>query len=79
MVSTLTKAALQLEPSERLELAQRLIESLRAGEQIESVLTLSPTEQEDLKARLETAERDPLSGRDLQGLLTSLDTIIALN
>ena len=70
---------MQLEPNERLELAQRLIESVRVIEEIEPVLTFSPTEQEDLKARLETAERDPLSGRDLQGLLTSLDTIIALN
>ena len=69
MVSTLTKAALQLEPNERLELAQRLIESVRVIEEIEPVLTLSPTEQKDLKTRLETAERDPLSGRDLQGLL----------
>ena len=77
MVATLTKAALQLEPSERLELAQRLIESVRKHERIESNLGLSVSEQQDFMARLELAERDPLSGRDLQGLLASLDAVVA--
>ena len=49
MVLSLTKAALRLESNERLELAQRLIESVRVDEQIETVLTYRKPNKKILK------------------------------
>jgi hypothetical protein len=76
MNSTLTKAVLQLKPIMRLELAQLLIESVQGQVRGELELDFSETERADFRDRLETAQNQPLSGRDLQGLLESVDAAI---
>ncbi len=75
MNATLTKAVLQLEPHDRLELAQLLIESVQ-GQVGELELDLPETERIDFRNRLETAQNQPLSGRDLQGSLESVNAAI---
>jgi hypothetical protein len=76
MNATLTKAVLQLEPHDRLELAQLLIESVQGHVRGELEIDLPETERLDFRNRLDTAQNQPLSGRDLQGLLESMDTTI---
>jgi hypothetical protein len=76
MNATLTKAVLLLEPQDRLELAQLLIESVQGQVRGELELDLSESERIDFRSRLETAQNQPLSGRDLQGLLESVDAVI---
>lgn len=73
MNATLTKAVLQLEPHDRLELAQLLIESVQGQVRGELELDLSESERTDFRNRLDTAQNQPLSGRDLQSLLESMD------
>jgi hypothetical protein len=76
MNATLTKAVLQLEPHDRLELAQLLIESVQDHVRGKLELDFSETEQADFRNRLDTAQNQPLSGRDLQSLLKSVDAAI---
>jgi hypothetical protein len=76
MNATLTKAVLQLEPHDRLELAQLLIESVQGHVRGELELDLPEAERIDFRNRLDTAQNQPLSGRDLEGLLESVDAVI---
>jgi hypothetical protein len=76
MNATLTKAVLQLEPHDRLELAQLLIESVQGHVRGELEIDFPESERADFRNRLETAQNQPLSGRDLQGLLESMDAVI---
>jgi hypothetical protein len=76
MNATLTKAVLQLEPHDRLELAQLLIESVQGHVRGELEIDFPETERADFHNRLDTAQNQPLSGRDLQGLLESVDAAI---
>ncbi len=76
MNTTLTKAVLQLEPHDRLELAQLLIESVQGQVRGELELDLPESERIDFRNRLETAQNQLLSGHDLQGLLESVNDAI---
>ena len=76
MNATLTKAVLQLEPHDRLELAQLLIESVQGQVRGKLELDFPESERADFHNRLDTAQNQPLSGRDLQVLLESVDAVI---
>jgi hypothetical protein len=76
MDATLTKAVLRLKPHDRLELAQLLIESVQGQVNGAIGLEFSEVDRTDFLLRLQTAKDQPLSGRDLQHLLESVDTVI---
>ncbi len=72
MNASLAKAALELQPRERLELAQLLITSVRDNLDSEQTLELSDSERLDFEDRLRVAQEQPLSGLDQAGFLESL-------
>ncbi len=74
MDTTLTKAVLRLEPHDRLELAQMLIESVQSQTRVKIQMEFTKTERLDLQNRLQIAQTQPLSGRDLQGFFELFDT-----
>jgi hypothetical protein len=70
MESQLTQTALQLEPKERLALAQILINSVQ--ESLEPTVEFSPSERQDFLERLQDAQNQPLSGSDKNTFLAAL-------
>ncbi len=75
MNTTLTKAVLQLKPHDRLELAQLLIESVQGHVRGKLEIDFPEAERVDFRSRLDTAQNQPLSGRDLQDLLESVAVV----
>jgi hypothetical protein len=72
MESQLTQTALQLEPQERLALAQILINSVQ--ESLEPTVEFSPGERQDFLERLQDAQNQPFSGSDETAFLAALQS-----
>ena len=64
MNAALAKAALELQPRERLELAQLLITSVQDNLDSEQTLEFNDAERLDFEDRLRVAQEQPLSGLD---------------
>lgn len=73
MNATLTRAALDLQPRERLELAQLLITSVQDNLDTPVILDLNEAERLDLENRILAAYEQPLAGADKTTFLKALE------